>query len=201
MAKIYNHSLISTTHKNPLPKKRSVYWFSGLSVSLCRHSIEETRPLKERCTFEKRRIDVLNWGKKKHSNKPVHKPTVWNYLNLILLLLIGEITRQSIHCPTSNTIIHKKKNTHTHTHTHTHCRGNDFSLVLSPTSFSANGYVGKPSKVPSQTLFCTLSLQIQKGTAHACNRKFGEKREIEKKVVTNCRFFLLVCCPQSRRPI
>jgi len=128
--------------------------------------------------------------KKKHSNKPVHKPTVWNYLNLILLLLVGEITRQSIHCPTSNTIMHKN--------THTHCRGNDFSLVLSPTSFSGNGYVGKRSKVPSQTLFCTLSLQIQKGTAHACNRKLGEKREIEKKVVRNFRFFTCVLPTKSQ---
>ncbi len=75
----------------------------------------------------------------------------------------------------------KHDHTQKHTHTHTQCRGNDFSLVLSPTSFSANGYVGKRSKIPSQTLFCTLSLQIQKGTAHACNRKLGEKREIEKK--------------------
>jgi len=55
LAKIYNHSLISTTHKNPLPKKRSVYCFSWLSVILCRHSIEETRPFKERCAFDEKK--------------------------------------------------------------------------------------------------------------------------------------------------
>jgi hypothetical protein len=96
----------------------------------------------------------------------------------------------------------KHDHTQKHTHTHTHTLQRQWLLSCSvPHQLLSKRVRRKALKGPLPDSLLHSLFADSEGDSACLQQKVRREEGNREKVVRNCRFFLLVCCPQSRRPI